>query len=160
MENASKALIIAGEMLLGIMVLSLLVYFFSRAANFSHTYQSIKDDEEIAQFNSNFEKYMKTGVSYNIRDIVTVINFARNYNSKQNLPADYIKVCINSIDYANIDDTSKTDEEIIKLLSDYSEETKNENGKITHTVYTIESNAYFPAGLISEIKYKSETKTE
>ena len=85
MENASKALIIAGEMLLGIMVLSLLVYFFSRAANFSHTYQSIKDDEEIAQFNSNFEKYMKTGVSYNIRDIVTVINFARNYNSKQNL---------------------------------------------------------------------------
>ena len=160
MENISKALIIAGEMLLGIMVLSLLVYFFSRAVNFSHTYQSIKDDEEIAQFNSNFEKYMKTGVIYNIRDIVTVINFARNYNSKQNLPADYIKVWIDeTIDYANIGTIG--DQEIIKLLVENSEEIENADGTITRILYKVNGQPnYFPAGMISEIKYTkfSETK--
>lgn len=162
MENASKALIMAGEILLGIMVLSLLVYFFNRAVNFSHTYQSIKDKEEIAQFNSNFTKYMKTDVDYNIRDVVTVINFARNYNSKQNSTDDYIKVCIGDEinDYADI--TKKEDKDIIDLLAEKSRETKNADGTTTTRIlYKVNGQPnYFPAGMISKIKYTEFSETE
>lgn len=142
MENVSKALIIAGEMLLAIMVLSLLVYFFRGSSDFSRSYQAIKDNEEIDQFNKNLEKYMADGTEYNIRDIVTVINFARNYNSKQRNPdEEYINIYIGTTLYT---DTTITDEKIIEKMQNSLEKK-----------YKIQSGntKYFQDGKIKEIRY-------
>lgn len=151
MENVSKALIIAGEMLLAIMVLALVVYLFSGASNFSHSYQSIKDNEEIDQFNKNFEKYMVANKDYNIRDIVTVINIARNYNSKQRDPVnEYINVVLNGKNYANI--KSFSDEQIIEKMQEILDIPPEEEEK----TYKVDANSitYFQDGRLHSISYQ------
>lgn len=140
MENISKALIIAAELLIAVMVLSLLVYFFKGSSDFSRSYQSIKDNEEIDQFNKNFEKYTVANKTYNIRDVVTVINFARNYNSKQRNPEEYIQVWIGTKNYTV---SSISDEEIIEKIKQ-SQDKK----------YIINGNPeYFQDGIIKKITY-------
>ena len=145
MENISKALIIAAELLIAVMVLSLLVYFFRGSSDFSRSYQSIKDNEEIDQFNKNFEKYTIARHEYNIRDVVTVINFARNYNSKQRYADEHIEVYILNKDYTKESEIS--DEDIIELM-------EQSQGKIYQTNGNPE---YFPDGIIKTIRYKEKT---
>ena len=54
MENASKALLMAAGVLIGILILSLGVYLFvSFSQHASQTYDQIKEDQ-INQFNSEF----------------------------------------------------------------------------------------------------------
>ena len=57
MENASKALIMAAEILLGVMIVSVAVYFFRNTASFSESNYKKIDDAQIAQFNEQFLKY-------------------------------------------------------------------------------------------------------
>lgn len=62
MENASKALIIAGAILIAIMIVSLYVIVFT---NFSSTVRNNGDldEQEIAAFNSNITPYTGRSVS-------------------------------------------------------------------------------------------------
>lgn len=62
MENASKALIIAGAILIAIMIVSLYVLIFT---NFSSTVRNNGDldEQEIAAFNSNITPYTGRSVS-------------------------------------------------------------------------------------------------
>ena len=56
MENASKALIIAGAILLSILIISLGIMVYNNAKN---TVGSASlDKQEIQTFNSDFEKYV------------------------------------------------------------------------------------------------------
>lgn len=57
MENASKALIMAASILLGVMIIAIGVYLFSSYAQYSsNTYKKI-EQAQIDQFNSQFLKY-------------------------------------------------------------------------------------------------------
>lgn len=57
MENASKALIMAASILLGVMIIAIGVYLFSSYAQYSSsTYKKI-EQAQIDQFNSQFLKY-------------------------------------------------------------------------------------------------------
>ena len=57
MENASKALIMAATILLGVMIIAIGVYLFSSYAQYSsNTYKKI-EQAQIDQFNSQFLKY-------------------------------------------------------------------------------------------------------
>ena len=79
MENASKALIIAGSVLISIMVISLGVFLFT---NFSDTGKVIYDEntkKTIAEFNTNFTKY-ENSTEVTAQDIVTIANLARDNN--------------------------------------------------------------------------------
>jgi hypothetical protein len=80
MENANKALIIAGGTILGIMILSLLVYLFRAGGKVS---QSI-DDKQIYHntqlFNQQFENYAGEDKENNISDVITLINLAVDAN--------------------------------------------------------------------------------
>ena len=71
MENASKALIMAGGILVGVLVLSLMVYLF---ADFGSTSAQINDQNkqnQLSQFNSKFTAYEdKEGLT--IYDVITV----------------------------------------------------------------------------------------
>ena len=61
MENASKALIIAGSILLSILIIGLGVYIFSQAS--SSTGDTGLSAMEISSFNGKFESYKGTSVS-------------------------------------------------------------------------------------------------
>lgn len=80
MENASKALLIAGGILLAILILSALVFMFSSVKDFSSTQEAKTLAQQTAKFNAEYDAYNKT-VMYGT-DIMTVVNKAVNYNQK------------------------------------------------------------------------------
>ncbi len=57
MENASKALIMAGGVLLGVLLISLAVYLFSSYAEYSSNAYERMEAAQIEQFNAQFLKY-------------------------------------------------------------------------------------------------------
>ncbi len=76
MENATKALLIAGGVLIAIIIISVLVITFQKTGNVSRTYSQTVDQEQITIFNSNFTKYV--GQDLTIHEVVTICNFAYN----------------------------------------------------------------------------------
>ena len=78
MENASKALIMAGGILLGILILTLMVTLFISAKDLSASYEERKQSESVQQFNVNFTKYI--GQKLTIHQVVTISNFAKENN--------------------------------------------------------------------------------
>ena len=61
MENASKALIIAGAILLAILIIGLGIYIYGQAAN--TVSDTGMDTMQIKQFNGQFEQYITDGAS-------------------------------------------------------------------------------------------------
>ena len=55
MENASKALIMAGGMLLAILIISLLVYAWSLFSKYQASKDSLADIEDTAKFNAEMD---------------------------------------------------------------------------------------------------------
>ena len=58
MENASKALLIAGGVLLAIMVLTIAIYLKGRFDNVADQYVASQDVSEIQKYNAKFEPYI------------------------------------------------------------------------------------------------------
>lgn len=88
MENATKALLIAGSMLITIIILGVLVMAWNNIKELPKTQEQIKEAEELSAFNKKYESYAKN----NIRgtDIVTVVNMANSNNKKYQNQADMI----------------------------------------------------------------------
>ena len=80
MGNASKALLMAGGILLGILILTLLITLFTNSKSISNSYEETKKAELIQQFNVNFTKYL--GQELTIHQVVTICNFAKKENNK------------------------------------------------------------------------------
>lgn len=103
MENASKALIIAGEILIGVLVLSLAVYIITQFGSFSKNLNDQISETEIAQFNVNFTNCSgRTNIS--IQEIASIINFAKKNNETYSAePGDdfYVDVMINGTSLLN-----------------------------------------------------------
>ena len=80
MENASKALIIAGAILLSILIISLGIMVYNNAKN---TVGSASlDKQEIQTFNSYFEKYV--GDNKTASEVRTMISEVIASNASEN----------------------------------------------------------------------------
>ena len=80
MENAAKALVIAGGILLAIMTLSLLVYMVGSTSRLAQAQDSKKAAEQLAAFNNEYEAYNKR-VMYGT-EVISVMNKAIVHNEK------------------------------------------------------------------------------
>ena len=81
MENATKALIMAGTVLISILLISFLVLFLRKGASASAEYHNTMSDAELAKFNSQFEVY--DGRENNTYfDVITVANMVYDINKK------------------------------------------------------------------------------
>lgn len=80
MENASKALIMAAGILIGILVISLGVFLFFDFASTSTTLHDQIRQEQIDQFNAQFTSY-EAKDDNTIYDILTLVNLAKNNNN-------------------------------------------------------------------------------
>lgn len=79
MENASKALLMAAGVLIGVLILSLAVYLFTTFGATSAELHQLNEENDINEFNIQFTQYEgKTDVT--IYDIITVAGLARNNN--------------------------------------------------------------------------------
>ena len=74
MENASKALLMGGGILVGVLILALMATLLISSKKMSTGYEERKQSEALQQFNVNFTKYL--GKELTIHDVVTICNFA------------------------------------------------------------------------------------
>ena len=80
MENAAKALQIAAGVLLAVMILSLVVYYFSTISSWPTNEDDLESVEQLRKFNLEFEVYDKSAM-YGV-DVISCLNKALNNNEK------------------------------------------------------------------------------
>ena len=80
MENASKALLIAGSVLIALMVLGALVLMFGNLTNYQRTVDESNVSRQIAEFNNQFMPYEKKELS--LMELKTVYNKIKSYLEK------------------------------------------------------------------------------
>ena len=125
MENASKALLMAGGILIGVLILALMVTLFISARDLFNNYEETKETEAIQQFNVNFTQYL--GRDLTIHEVVTICNFAKKHN---------------------VDITGeKTSEDIKDIVALYT----NQVGSIHK--YTLTINSYSTEGYVNAISF-------
>lgn len=79
MENASKALLIAGGVLIAIIILTIGVTLYTLYSRQSEEYTEIISTTEIQKFNSKFDAYVgRTDIT--AQEIVSLVNLAKEYN--------------------------------------------------------------------------------
>lgn len=93
MENAAKALLIAGGILLAILIMSALVFMFSATKNFSASQEAKTLAKQISEFNSQYEAYNKT-IMYGA-DVITVINKSMDYNQRKGETGSVVDIKLN-----------------------------------------------------------------
>jgi len=82
MENASKALLMAGGMLLVVLIMSVMAMVWNNMREIPKTQEQIKEAEELAAFNKKYESYAKNGIRGT--DVLTIANMAISNNDKYN----------------------------------------------------------------------------
>lgn len=82
MENASNALIIAGTILIGVMIISVGIYLVNSFGDTSQQINSKIEDTKIAEFNYSFTKYEGLE-TIKAHDIVSVANLAKDNNENK-----------------------------------------------------------------------------
>ena len=140
MENASKALIIAGAILLAILLISLGIMVFNKAQDISDGGQI--DQAEVSTYNSKFAKYEGTNVSGSqVKALVGEIN-TNNTTDKNNRVVRHIAL---DVDNSIITQTTGTGTDAnypTYLTSKVSSSAK----------YTIAVTGYDSKGYITKIK--------
>lgn len=82
MENASKALLIAGGIFLAIIIVTALLFVFSNITSFQAKRETQKEAKSLQKFNAQYEAYNKKRM-YGA-DIITVTNKAIQNNMDSN----------------------------------------------------------------------------
>ena len=80
MENASRALIIAGTVLMGVLLMGIFAYVFRAGSRVSENYDRKQQSEQLELYNSRFELYHKSDNT--IMDLITVANLAHSVNEE------------------------------------------------------------------------------
>lgn len=145
MENASKALIIAGSILVAIMIVAMGVRIFNGARNSADT--TALDSTEITMFNQKFERFSGTQKGSNVKSLLSfaISNASTNKDEPSKLPKIVLYYNKNNGIYANnipaeqsnIDSIGSIREQIIT----------------THT-YEVNIDYSTSSGLITEITIK------
>lgn len=83
MENVSKALLIAGGILITIMLLTFFVYLSNNIKTVGQAQQDKKNQEQLIKFNQQYEAYNKS-LLYGA-EVLTVVNKVEDNNKKNNV---------------------------------------------------------------------------
>lgn len=149
MENASKALLLAGGVLVAIIIIAILVYVFSAPSAMQDELTITKNAEQLEAFNSGYEAYNKKAMRG--LDIITLINKARDNNIKN--PEQRVDIVV------SIDTSVSTFDGLTESSYTFTDETTNDyekllNGKTEDTkhITQFKSQRYFKC---TKIEYKA-----
>ena len=132
MENASKALLMAGGILIGVLIFTLMITLFINSKSLSTTYEQTKKEKVIQQFNVNFTKYL--GQELTIHQAVSICNFAKKENNK-----------IHDVTIIGEEYTEKDIKPVVELYSSEKDSIKT---------YSLTINSYSDDGYINSISLK------
>lgn len=160
MENASKALLIAGEVLIAMLVASMMVLLFSTMSSYADEHEERKKVEKVQAFNANVMQYMKnTGIT--AQDIVSLANFAKQVNEQMGCTADTRIDTDHETKHMNIQVNNdkmelKKDSELIQFLEDNypGEEDINKASRTGFKYYKATEIKYFDDGRIRKIVFQ------
>lgn len=94
MENASKALLMAGGILIALLVIGALLLMFNQISTYQQSETSNDKNTQLAKFNMDFERYLdNNGISG--ADVVALANKIVDYNNKEGT----YNEASNSVDY-------------------------------------------------------------
>ena len=116
MENASKALLMAGTILISLMVISALVFAYRDLTSVKRQESENQKVEEIAEFNKSFESYEK---DLNGTQMFSLANKIADYNTKyvDNMNEGYERITLTVI----VNGQQNTEEYFSKLQSKVDE---------------------------------------
>lgn len=81
MENASKALVMAGGVLIALMIIGALLLMFNNISNYQRANVENTKDSQVVEFNNQFSTYNRDDVRGS--DLYTLLNRAVDYNTRQ-----------------------------------------------------------------------------
>lgn len=144
MENAAKALIIAGGVFLAIMVLTIGVYLISNLSVVSDSYVTDLDSVELQKFNSDFEVFVGRN-NITAQEIVTIISLVQQKEQE-------IIITING----NGSCTTWSESEKNEFLQNNVEKSK-EKGEIIQYSYVENSIIYGSDGKVIQIGFRENS---
>lgn len=83
MENASKALVMAGSVLLGLLVLGALVLLFNNLSSYKNSEIQNTRQAQVVEFNNQFTTYIRDDVRGN--ELYSLLNRIIDYNKRKTL---------------------------------------------------------------------------
>lgn len=99
MENASKALLISGGVLIAILILTLFSYLFSQMAGSSSNIYAALEKHEKDEFNQQFINY-EGKKELKVQDVATLINLSKNSKDNSKFKTD-VKIMVGSTDVSS-----------------------------------------------------------
>lgn len=81
MENASKALLIAGGVLLSILILTLVVLSYNNIADYFKAKNNLTKAEQIAKLNNEYTQYNRDDVRGS--ELLSLVNKVVDYNDRE-----------------------------------------------------------------------------
>ena len=153
MENASKALIIAGSLLISLVIAGALVLMFTNLSTYQDSNIQTSRESQIQLFNQDFLSYNRKNVRGN--DILTLINKVVDYNERKSLGTDSSEIkyepmtIIIHLDYRS-QLTLKSSNELFTQTDYTQDDNNNKLGSIIATCQAIEK-TYTSTQVISKL---------
>lgn len=132
MENATRALTMAGGILIALMILGALLLMFNNLSSYQNQNDSNKEISKISEFNNQFEPYNKDNLT--LMELKSIWNKIESNNIKN--PEYTIQTNIEDV-YSNIDGdfSNKSifseDDKQTKVFKCIKIEYKNDKGRIS-----------------------------
>lgn len=145
MENASKALLIAGGVLIAMLILTVGIFLFNTSGQLGKAYEKTLSESEVRNFNTNFTKFEgRTNIT--AQEIVSLVNFVKDYNKKTDIEINVkVERRLNSLE-------AKSSEELAEFVQ--SNSTLLDDGNIQIKYYKCNSIEYNgPFGTASSIQF-------
>lgn len=80
MENASKALLMAGGVLIAILIISSFMLFFTDLSNYENSQTDARMQEQVVKFNNSYTAYDRSGITLN--EIKSLYNKIESNNER------------------------------------------------------------------------------
>lgn len=138
MENASKALIIAGAILISILLISVGILVMNSTGNMQDEVGTTSDSMAIQTFNSNFTVYEGNEMSGS--QVKSLLSYIKSSNASCGTATGSTKDTTDKYVYV-------TDDSDVKTASNVSK----------NTTYTVEVQTYSPGGYVAGIKIKANS---
>lgn len=132
MENASKALIMAGGVLISLIIIALLVFFFNNLSNLQDTKLTSEEVEQAAEFNKQYDVYARDVYG---SELLSIANKISDYNKREAGNKGYTEITLkveinNDIDSTYFEKGTYTNSDLENKINDI-EKVKEEVGNTT-----------------------------
>ena len=162
-ENASKALKIAGEVLIGVLILSLIVVFYNNLSNYEKVKQEQEELKQSVSSNSDYEVFLKDIYGSQLFSLVNKINDNNKRKTEDKnftkvtlqvkFKKDY-KVRIGVTDYYIFKENNTYSETQMKTkINEIEQKYKNIDDTLRRILFKFESVGYDSNGRVNSIRY-------